>query len=258
MRDEGLSLRAISKTLGIGKSTVSSIVKASGPALVVSELDKAADEFISEVVPVVAPVEAPPSRSDAALIAKFTQGLGKREEVTEPADEPIPDTKVSVVEKAVPDKGALIAKITVLVTNFGPLLKDHVKNKDEFLASLNRKSVTDLTTTLGVLDAQKTIANGANALRHMFVAACSGVEMAAARFMKLKSEGFAHAVASHDEELRMIFLEIACERVESMKRVQRPELRLALLITQTLLAVDAKNRSPQVPQAPADEKYKDL
>jgi len=107
--------------------------------------------------------------------------------------------------------------------------------------------------------------NGSNALFHLFGGVVGGVEMVGASMFKLRTEGYAANVMSRERELRLIFTDIAYQRVESIKKISSPEAQLAFLMVTTLLATDQRNRAgggasqaPQeVPQATQD-KFADL
>jgi len=62
---------------------------------------------------------------------------------------------------------------------------------------------------------------------------------------------------SREEELKLLFAEIAYENIDSIRKVQSPAARLALLMTTTLLAVDSRNRNSGS-MAPSDAPKSDL
>jgi len=157
----------------------------------------------------------------------------------------IPNTMTVFVgeEDATGERATLLSTITMNVNSFEPLLKDLLKpNKDEFLNGLRKKSTPELAVTLKMLEHTRSVGNISNQLRHFFYMGASGVELVATNFFKLKAQGYAMALRTQDEEIRMIMKEICMERVESLKKIQRPELRLAAVMATTLLAVDSQNR----------------
>ena len=96
-------------------------------------------------------------------------------------------------------------------------------------------------------------------MRHLFTVVAGGIEHLGL-WLKLRTEGYQQAILSREEELRMLFAEIAYENIESIRKVQSPTARLALLMTTTMLAVDSRNRNT-ASDAPAGEvgaKYSDL
>ena len=166
-----------------------------------------------------------------------------------------------VVKKAVPlDRGTIIAKISSLITAFGPILSSHVKDPVKFIDALPGKSLADLKSTLEMLETTKSITLGARGLFNMFNMVAQGVEKAGSQFLHLRTEGFSTALLTQEEELRLIFQELAYENVDSIKRVQSPTARLAFLMITTLLATDSRNRtSPDNPDmASTEAKFSDL
>lgn len=283
----GKSAREIAAELGIGKSTVSTILRGTEGYVpkrvkkveVAEEIQEPSAEMpISETeadnyLKAIEPPAPLPTVNDKAFLADFTRKMKsrkEREEVPEEVEEvpapKAPKAKEAPKPKELPvvlDKGSLIAKITSLVQTFAPILTAHVKDPARFIESLQGKSVSDLKTTLELLETTKTIHNGANGMRHLFTMAAGGVEIFGSQVLKLRTEGFQLAIMSREEELKMLFAEIAYENIDSIRKVQSPAARLALLMTTTLLAVDSRNRngSSEAPEAPKSElgaKYSDL
>ena len=145
--------------------------------------------------------------------------------------------------EAGPSKADLIASITLNVEAFEPLLRSIVKPSPEvFLDRLYLKSQSELSTLLAVLIKTRTIANVTNQLRHTVSLAAQGCEALTSSVLGMRTQGFAAAITTQDEEVRMILREIALEQVDAFNKLQRPELRLAMLFSTTLLATDASNR----------------
>ena len=174
-----------------------------------------------------------------------------------------------------PDTAQVIAQIQMNVQNFAPLLK-HITHEQPqaFLESLYRKSPDELTMLLKVIEKTRLIGNLSNQFKHMFWMTTGAVEMAAP-MIGVKAQGLSHALRQQDEEIALILKEMALERADSLQNAQRPEVRLAFLVSTTLLSVDSLNRlkaSRQKPTAPAqggapqavdpppsrEEKYTDL
>ena len=278
LRASGKTIRDIAAELEIGKSTVSDILKRSDksgqilkPELVITEM--ATESQASEFMDSIAPPPAPPSSDQMAFVKQFAQKIRKSRKVErepEPEPEPEPERepepepvrKAPAVKVAPMDKGTLIANITMLVTTFGPILTAHVKNPDSYIAGLNSRSLADLKTQLELLEHTKTVTNGGNALRHMFAMVAGGVEKLGPVF-KLQTQGYQQAIMAQDQELRMIFQDIAHQRIDHIRKVQSPEARLAFLMCQTMLGVDSRNRTQQAVSAPpvspeTQANYKDL
>ena len=291
LRASGKSVREIAADLGIGKSTVNTILRSAPdyvplPRRVKKEKTPEAPEADTgvdhdEEIPVTHPEmhisetetylkaiepQAPlPSVNEKAFLADLTRKMKSRREKEEDEEEAAPKAK----EVAAPpprmqpqpplDKGALIAKITSLVQTFSPILSAHVKDPITFIGALPGKSISDLKTTLEMLETTKTIHNGANGMRHLFTVVAGGIEHLGL-WLKLRTEGYQQAILSREEELRMLFAEIAYENIESIRKVQSPTARLALLMTTTMLAVDSRNRNTasDAPSESVGAKYSDL
>jgi hypothetical protein len=159
------------------------------------------------------------------------------------ADLPPPTLKPKKETASPLEKGMLIGQITQLVDTYGALLTLHVSDGPTFLRSLASKTVTELKTLYDTLNHAKSVHNGANALFNLFGTLAGAVEMAGAKFLKLRTAGYQSALLQQERELRLIFSDIASERIDSIKRIQSPEARLAFLMCQTLMAIDSRHRA---------------
>lgn len=205
------------------------------PTLSITE--EVANEFIKEVN-VVQPLAV--DDKAAAKAEKFIDSLAKAVKV-----KPAPKLLTPKMLKAPDDpdeKAKVIAQIVLNANSFHSLLKDHLlPSKEAFLQGLPKRGLEDLTITLKTIERTRTVSNLANQLRHVIVMACGGVELLSSK-VGLKSQGFTDAVKAQDDEVRMILKEIAMERADSFKKIQTPEMRLAMVLATTLIGVDAKNR----------------
>ena len=144
------------------------------------------------------------------------------------------------------------------VETFAPLLTQIVKPSPEvFIQSLYGKSITELTTLLKVIERTRLVGNLTNQFKHMFWMSSSAVEVGA-QLAGIKSHGLTDALRTQDQEIQMILKEMALERADSFANAQRPEVRLAFLVSTTLLSTDAMNRARQKPAPLEKEKFKDL
>jgi hypothetical protein len=167
----------------------------------------------------------------------------KRSEAPPPPQQQLPDASALLAPVPAPSKADLITQITLNVEAFEPLLKTIVQpDRATFLKSLYSKSEKDLVVILGVINKTRTLANASNQLRHTLYMTAQGAEAVTSRFMNMKTEGFAQALRTQDEEIRMILREIVMDKLDSLQKLQRPELRLAMLFSTTLLATDSANR----------------
>jgi hypothetical protein len=162
------------------------------------------------------------------------------------------------------EKAKVLSKIQLNVSNFEVVLRDILRpNKDDFLKTLTKKGLPELRVILKTIEHTRAVNNTANQLKGMVLMGASGVEMITTQF-GLKTHGYSHMIRAQEEEIQSILREIALERVDELKKYQRPEVRLTLLLTTTLMAVDSRNRMAEFRQmaqpapANAEEKYADL
>ena len=285
MAATGKSARFIAEFVGLGKTTVSNIIRSSAaPPDAVPETspaeepplqaenppptitDGAAKDYLSEVnaispAPVVSAHDVKIGKEDLSaalkketIVAKFMPKAKKVKAVAHAPAASAPELHIQEQPPAArapdPTKAELIAKIAMNVSTFGPLLEEHLKpSKEAFLNSLPKMSVADLALTLKSIEITRTVGNAANQLKHILYMAATGIELGGQRILKLKTQGYAQNIRQQDTEIQMILREIALEKVESFKKLQRPELRLALLMSTTMLATDAGNRMTQQPAA---------
>jgi hypothetical protein len=306
---QGKSSRTIAIETGIGKSSVARYMTApsapeDAPATISPAItetppemlnDNAARSFLNEIgvsapavslrndlVPVTSPLKNNPK---ALMVANALMGMGKprKERLTIGAPQQIVAQPAPLVAPAPPpvpveapmDSAQMISRIQMNVENFAPLLKHIVKpDADTFQKELFYKSEDELKLLLRVIERARLTGNMANQFKHIFWMTTGAVEMAAP-MIGVKAHGLTHALRQQDEEIALILKEMALERADSLQNAQRPEVRLAFLVSTTLLSVDSLNRlkaSRQKPTAPAqggapqavdtppsrEEKYTDL
>ena len=153
------------------------------------------------------------------------------------------------------DSAQLITRIQMNVENFAPLLKHIVKpDTDTFLQELFYKEEAELKLLLRVIERARMTGNMANQFKHVFWMTTGALE-AGAPFIGIKAQGLSQALRQQDEEIGLILKEMALERADSFQQAQRPEVRLAFLVSTTLLSVDSMNRirSGRLRQAPKEQ-----
>jgi hypothetical protein len=173
----------------------------------------------------------------------------------------VPHIEVTEIESK-PEKPTLITQIQLNLENFAPLLKNITNDDPEtFKQSLYMKSDSELMTLLKVIERTRLVGNMTNQMKHMFWMTTSAVEMGT-QMIGLKSQGLTEALRLQDEEIKMVLKELAMERADAFAGAQRPEMRLAFLVSTTLLSVDAMNRARELrkPKTSPDknEKFSDL
>jgi hypothetical protein len=271
---ETKSLREIAVETGVSKSTVGLFLKKAKisepetvqeiiePIVDMSIDQKDASSFINSVTSTSAPLPSsatagkilPSPKLDAFLdnlLKPSDDGVptmphvprpGKAKKVVEPKPKKMPIVRVAPVDDGA-SKGELIAKITLNVSSFEPLLKDIlVPNKDSFLAALQKKTAADLETIYKNIETTRSVKNMTNQMAHFFFMGSSFVEMGTQKFLNMQTQGFTQALQAQQDEIKMILQEICLERQDTLKKVQRPEARLALLVTTTLLGVNIQNQ----------------
>lgn len=154
-----------------------------------------------------------------------------------------PKPRVEKVADEPEKKPDLIAKITFNVNTFESLLADVIRgDKEAFLKSLDKMGSALLETTLKTIETTRSIKNLTNQFLQFFYMGSSVVEVGTQQFLGMKTQGFTNMLQqTQNEELRMIMQEMAMEQKEKFQRIQRPEVRLAMIMTTTLLAVNSQN-----------------
>jgi hypothetical protein len=140
------------------------------------------------------------------------------------------------------DAAQMIARIQMNVENFAPLLTHILKpDAEEFMRVLYYKSDDELRILLKVIERARLVGNMANQFKHMFWMTTGALE-AGAPIIGVKATGLSQALRVQDQEIQLILKEMALERADSFEHAQRPEVRLAFLVSTTLLSVDSLNR----------------
>jgi hypothetical protein len=262
----GKSVREVAADLNISKSTVSTISKEKGPSpsdstetiqiLSTDPVDKMDDAAFAKAIgsgPSVTEAEVqPPTPSEKAnFLKKFMGELddpvapAKKTRQPKLAAEPQPSMLLTELRPAEPevDRTVYIAKIQMNVDNFADVLKDQIKpDRDGFLTKVSKMGPAELQQTLKLLETVRSSNNLANQLKYLLYGAANIIEMGTQRFLRMQTQGYAHQVRQQEAEIQSCLREIAINNVESYKKVERPEMRLATVLVTTLLATDSRNR----------------
>ena len=268
---EGKSTRAIALETGIGKSSVARYAALhEEPKLVIGEMSIDADaarSFLADLgtdappaslkTDMVPPTSKLKNNPRAAQLAESLlmdrQPVRPRERVRVPDPLPLP-----LPPAPPPDTAQIIAQIQMNVQNFAPLLKHITQEQPQaFLDSLYKKTPDELITLLKVIEKTRLIGNLSNQFKHMFWMSTSAVEIGT-QLIGMKSQGLGDALRIQEQEINMILRELALERADSFANAQRPEIRLAFMVSTTLLSVDTMNRMKAKPKPKEPEEYKDL
>ena len=268
-KSKGTAIKDICNQFSLSKATVHRVLAKTGPGLeiqeiemnttipVVTEFESKSLEFaklISEVPAVneiVDVKESKKSKKDAEdLIDKL---IGSPD-----GPETRPRSKEVHFERDMPHNSSILSglmeepedvdlhhqleqKIILNIQNFGPIFH-FIQDKEAFIKSLHSKRNTELKGILQTLETTRTTVNLSNQMKQMFFMASKGVELGGAMFLKLRTDGFTDNLVRQQQELDMIFREIAIEYAPMFKMTNKPELRLAMCFTMTLIQTDSMNR----------------
>jgi len=272
------SVREIATMLNLGKSTVSRHLKQDDTIRLVISKDEVempieretANTFLSEIgikpplprLESTVPESSPLKNNPKALrLAEMLAGIDKkpvsRRIVMTQREQPATPPQEVVVAPA--DNATLIAQIQMNAEHFEPVLKHLlVPDKPTFLERLYKKSNDELTTLLTVIEKARLLGNLTNQFKFMFFGASSALEMGT-KLVGLKTDGLEAALRQQTQEVESILKEIALSKLDSWSGSQSPEIRLAYLVSATVLSVDTANRVRLLKKSPvATETFKDL
>lgn len=254
----GKSVREVGALLNISKSTVSTISKKTAapaekiPPATIEHMDDSA--FAKVIQGVTQPAPVPMDVNEQSnFLNKFMREMDgpkkaaprKKSAVKELMDFAPTSSMVPVVQEE--DKAVYITKIQMNVDNFADVLRDHIKpDRDSFMSRVCKMSATDLKQTLSLLETVRSSNNLANQLKYLLFGATNLIEAGTQRFLGMKTRGYADMVRQQEAELQSCLREIAINNVESYKKVERPEMRLATVLVTTLLATDSRNRMEEI------------
>ena len=272
------TVREIAEIVGVGKSTVSTILKkGSGavavavavkpvqqiPAITIEEMpldDHELTQFMDNLGS-SGPASAAKPLSDDFLDSFIAPVKTSKARATKAIKTTKPETALVVKQvEAPPDKGTLISKLTMNVNNFEVVLRDVIKgDKESFLKSLHSMSVSELTSTLKLFEHTRSSNNMANQLKYGVFVSAAALEMITKSVLRLRSDGYADMIKAQDAELTAILREMAMDSsMDGLKTLQTPGVRLATLMATTLFSVDARNRM-QAPLKPdLSSQYREL
>ena len=267
---QGKSSRTIALETGIGKSSVARYMAPapiSAPAVDMLS-DTSARSFLNEIG-ITAPAASlrnetlpatNPLKNNPKVILLAEKLMGSSQPVV-PRRSEVPQPIVSAPEPQTqgPDTASIMARIQMNVECFGPLIKHIVKpDADTFLKELYYKDDQELSLLLKVIERARLTGNMANQFKNIFWMTTSAIE-AGAPVVGIKAQGLIHCLRQQEEEIQLILKEMALDRADSLEQAQRPEIRLAFLVSTTLLSVDLMNRKRITEKQPeVAESFKDL
>jgi len=269
------SIRQIAEEMKISKSTIGSVLKkikgvdakhevkqeVELPTLHIEDdtmiSQQKATSFMNSIIPSKPSLSTKDTLKREVLVDKFmpknevvhTDGIeipkpkkgGRKKKVD--VDDLFTSLGVGKTTSSAEEKAKLISKITMNVNTFESLLKDVLKpNKDMYLSAIHKKSVEELEIALKTIESVRSVHNITTQLRSFFYMGSTAIEMGTQRFLNMKTQGFTQALSMQDEEIRLVLAEYAMDKVDTFKKVNRPETKLASILAMTLLQVDARNR----------------
>lgn len=264
LHNEGKSLRDIATQTGMSKSTIHSFIKSlpsetaivdsvqevNVPEIISADIqedsmigDLEANNFMNDLLSTVPSIKAPEpkvSKKASKSAENFMENLLTVEPKT-----PKARGQRQIVHKTVDDpqvKGDMIARVTMNVNNFEPLLKDFLKpSKDAFLTGLQKKGCSELEVLLKSMETTRSVSNLTNQFMHFFFLGTNVIEVGTTQYLGMDTTGFSMALRQQQEEIQMIMKELCMDRVEHFKKVTKPEIRLAMIMTTTLIGVNTSN-----------------
>jgi hypothetical protein len=93
------------------------------------------------------------------------------------------------------------------------------------------------------------LGNITNQFKHMFWAGSSALEQGT-KLIGLKTDGLTLSLRQQKDEVESILKELAMSRMDAWAGSQSPEMRLAYLVSATMLSVDTVNRMKLLKAAP--------
>lgn len=266
------TVREIAEIVGVGKSTVSTILKKGAgavkavqeiPAMTIEEMpldDHEINQFMDNLGS-APPVSATKPLSDDFLDSFIAPVKTSKAKATKTTKTIKAETAIVVKhQEPPPDKGTLISKLTMNVNNFEVVLRDVIKgDKESFLKSLHSLSVSELTSTLKLFEHTRSSNNMANQLKYGVFVSAAALEMITKKVLRLQSDGYADMIKAQDAELTAILREMAMDSsMDGLKTLQTPGVRLATLMATTLFSVDARNRMQTPVKPDLTSQFRDL
>jgi len=275
---DGKSVRQIATILGISKTTAATIVNEMPKEVAVvaqilspNTIEPMDDASFANAITSSVPTNtiAPKSLSKGSIdkiladfgnltaepLSKKAKGKGTKstsgldaflDEFSEPETKAKPmkaRSQMVVQSEEFQDKSVYIAKIQMNVDNFADVLKDHIKpDRDGFLTKISKMSLSDLNSTLKLLETVRSSNNMANQMKYLLYGGANFIELGSQKFLGMKTQGYAQQLRQQEAEIQSCLREIAINNVEAYKKIEKPEMRLATVLITTLIATDSRNR----------------
>ena len=242
---------------GLSKATIHRVL--SSP----EQLSESRSEVPENTIEVSLPTIGEASRDIINLITEETPEETAKKEKAEPPymkqtidaladdmfkdedDEPVMERprrgRVAFAPENLEARNALEQRIILNVENFAPIFT-FIKDRDQFIKSLHSKSSEELQGILTTLETTRTTINLSNQMKQSFFMVARGTEVFGSSLLGLKTRGFTENLMIQKQELDMIFREIAIEYAPMFKITTKPELRLLMCFSMSLMQTDSVNR----------------
>jgi hypothetical protein len=252
--------------------------EAEAPASAPHRRPSMADDFLNEVAP-AHEAEASEGVDQGALMSRLMRPRATepppdapRRRAREQVAEDMETVAAAAVAAVTPTEdptaatARLIASLTDEANTYGPLLGGIIgEDRAAWQTTLLRMSAPELEVLLAAVRRTRSVANMANMFKRGVFMGAAGLEYVTLK-AGMSTQGYATAVQSQDAELGMCLREFVGEH-DMLLAAARPELRIAILLSSTLLMVDKINRDkakalavghdqtapPTVPEAPQSE-----
>lgn len=202
-------------------------------------------DFINLIVTEAPEETARKEKAEPPYIKKSIEALADDMFKDEDDDEPITErprrSRVSFSPENLEARNALEQRIILNVENFAPIFT-FIKDRDQFIKSLHTKSSEELQGILTTLETTRTTINLSNQMKQSFFMVARGTEVFGSSLLGLKTRGFTENLMIQKQELDMIFREIAIEYAPMFKITTKPELRLLMCFSMSLMQTDSVNR----------------
>lgn len=167
--------------------------------------------------------------------------------------EPTWSNMLATVPTSEEDKAQLIQKITLNVNYYGDtVLKDLISNVEQFKSSLIKKSSSELKNLLALFESTRNIESTSMYIRNTYFIGTKLLENTSG-LVKMRLGGLTERLRA-EQDLEMLFKEIAITHASKFSKATSPEMRLLMITLSSIVQVDMMNRVmngvPQQTQKP--------
>ena len=155
--------------------------------------------------------------------------------------EPTWSNMLATVPTSEEDKAQLIQKITLNVNYYGDtVLKDLISNVEQFKSSLIKKSSSELKNLLALFESTRNIESTSMYIRNTYFIGTKLLENTGG-LVKMRLGGLTERLRA-EQDLEMLFKEIAITHASKFSKATSPEMRLLMITLSSIVQVDMMNR----------------